>query len=53
MQTVSQIIAELHRLYDAATMAELTWLPATWWVLIWMMVSTAILFGALKLAVRR
>ena len=38
---------------DAATMAELTWLPATWWVLIWMMVSTAILFGALKLAVRR
>lgn len=38
---------------DAQTMAELTWLPATWWAVIWMLVSTAILFGALRLAVRR
>lgn len=38
---------------DAHTMADLTWLPATWWAVIWMLVSTAILFGALRLAVRR
>ena len=38
---------------DARTMEELTWLPATWWAVIWMLVSTAMLLGALKLAVRR
>jgi hypothetical protein len=38
---------------DAETMADLTWLPATWWALIWMLVSTAILLAALRLAVRR
>lgn len=38
---------------DAHTMAELTWLPATWWAVIWMLLSTLILFGALKLAIRR
>lgn len=38
---------------DAHTMADLTWLPATWWAVIWMLVSTAILFVALRLAVRR
>jgi hypothetical protein len=38
---------------DAQTLADLTWLPATWWAVIWMLVSTAILFGALRLAVRR
>ncbi len=36
---------------DAQTMADLTWLPATWWAVIWMLVSTVILFGALRLAV--
>lgn len=38
---------------DAQTMADLTWLPATWWAVIWMLVSTAILFGALRLAIHR
>jgi Peptidase M50B-like len=38
---------------DAHTMAQLTYLPASLWVLIWMFASTAILFGVLRFALRR
>lgn len=38
---------------DAETMASLTWLPATWWAVIWMLLSTVVLFATLRLAVRR
>jgi diguanylate cyclase (GGDEF)-like protein len=37
---------------DARSMEELTWLPATWWAVIWMLVSTAVLLAALRLALR-
>ncbi len=37
---------------DAHTMAQLTWLPASLWAVIWMLVSTAILFGVLRFAMR-
>lgn len=38
---------------DAHTMAKLTWLPASLWAVIWMLMSTAILFGVLRFAMRR
>jgi hypothetical protein len=38
---------------DAHTMAELTWLPASLWAVLWMLTSTAILFGVLRFAMRR
>jgi hypothetical protein len=38
---------------DAHTMQQLTWLPATWWAVIWMLVSTAVLAGVLRLSLRR
>ena len=37
---------------DAHTMATLTLLPATWWAVIWMLVSTAVLVTVLRLALR-
>ncbi|MGH8028900.1 MAG: M50 family metallopeptidase, partial [Arenimonas sp.] len=37
---------------DAAAMAQLTWLPASFWVVLWMLTSTAILFGVLRFAMR-
>jgi len=37
---------------DAHTMATLTLLPATWWAVIWMLVSTAVLFTVLRFALR-
>jgi Peptidase M50B-like len=37
---------------DAHAMAQLTWLPATVWAVVWMLVSTAILFGVLRFAMR-
>lgn len=37
---------------DARAMEALTWLPATWWAVIWMLVSTAVLLAALRLATR-
>jgi hypothetical protein len=38
---------------DAHTMAQLTWVPAPVWVVLWMLASTAILFGVLRFAMRR
>ena len=38
---------------DAHAMAQLTWLPATFWAVAWMLASTAILFGVLRYAMRR
>jgi hypothetical protein len=38
---------------DAAAMAQLTWLPASFWAVLWMLVSTAILFVVLRYAMRR
>jgi hypothetical protein len=38
---------------DAQTMAQLTCLPATWWAVIWMLVSTGMLLVVLRFAVRR
>ena len=38
---------------DAQAMAELTWLPATFWALLWMATSTAILFFVLRYAMNR
>ena len=37
---------------DAHAMAQLTWLPATVWAVLWMLASTAILFGVLRFAMR-
>jgi hypothetical protein len=37
---------------DAHAMAQLTWLPASFWAVLWMLVSTAILFGVLRFAMR-
>jgi hypothetical protein len=37
---------------DAHAMAQLTWLPATFWAVLWMLASTAILFGVLRFAMR-
>jgi hypothetical protein len=37
---------------DAAAMAQMTWLPASFWAVLWMLVSTAILFGVLRFAMR-
>lgn len=37
---------------DAQTMAQLTWLPASLWAVLWMLVSTAVLFGVLRFAMR-
>jgi hypothetical protein len=37
---------------DADAMAQLTWLPAGFWAVAWMLVSTAILFGVLRFAMR-
>jgi len=37
---------------DAHAMAQLTWLPAWLWAVIWILASTAILFGVLRFAMR-
>lgn len=37
---------------DAHAMAQLTWLPASFWAVLWMLASTAILFGVLRFAMR-
>src|SRR5690349_13778970 len=37
---------------DAHAMAQMTWLPAWFWAVAWMGVSTAILFGVLRFAMR-
>jgi hypothetical protein len=37
---------------DAHAMAQLTWLPASFWAVAWMLASTAILFGVLRFAMR-
>jgi hypothetical protein len=37
---------------DAHAMAQLTWLPASLWAVIWMLVSTLILFAVLRFAMR-
>lgn len=37
---------------DAAAMAQLTWLPATFWAVLWMLVSTVIVFFVLRYAMR-
>ena len=38
---------------DAHAMAQMTWLPATAWSVLWMLVSTAILFLVLRFAMRK
>lgn len=37
---------------DAHTMAQLTWLPASFWAVLWIIASSAILFGVLRFAMR-
>jgi hypothetical protein len=37
---------------DAHTMAQLTWLPASFWAVLWILASSAILFGVLHFAMR-
>ena len=37
---------------DAYAMQQLTWLPASFWAVAWMLASTAILFGVLRFAMR-
>lgn len=37
---------------DAHAMAQMTWLPAPVWAVLWMLASTAILFGVLRYAMR-
>jgi hypothetical protein len=37
---------------DAHAMARLTWLPASFWAVAWMLASTAILFVVLRFAMR-
>lgn len=38
---------------DAHTMAQLTLLPASFWAVLWILASSAILFGVLRFAMRR
>ena len=38
---------------DAYAMQQLTWLPASVWAVLWMLASTAILFGVLRYAMRK
>lgn len=51
--TVLQLSREGITQTDAYTMAQLTWLPASVWAVIWMLMSTAILVGVLRFAMRR
>ena len=37
---------------DAAAMAQMTWIPASMWAVLWMLASTAILFFVLRFAMR-
>jgi hypothetical protein len=37
---------------DAAAMAQMTWIPASVWAVLWMLASTAILFFVLRFAMR-
>jgi len=38
---------------DAQAMAQMTWLPATAWSVLWMLASTAILFFVIRFAMRK
>jgi hypothetical protein len=51
--TVFALARDGHAQTDAHAMAQMTWLPATAWAVLWMLASTAVLFAVLRYAMRR